>query len=57
MHKSFEDQLNDLIAPVTRAWTDPEIVRVTIEPGDIGETEALATLVVRVKKKKISQEN
>ena len=49
--EDFAEQLNDLIAPVTRAWTDPEILRVEVSPGAIkdDEIEVMATIKLRRK--------
>jgi hypothetical protein len=49
--KEFTEQLNDLIASVTRAWTAPEIQRVVVEPGAIKEDEITVTATIKLKKR------
>jgi len=46
--KNFVEQLNDLIAPMTRAWVEPEIQKVIIEPGSITEADITVTVVVKL---------
>ena len=48
--KDFMEQLNDLLAPVTRAYSDPQILSLEVAPGDVQETEATVRLVVKVKR-------
>lgn len=53
--KDFVEQLNDMIAPITRAWVFPDIQTVTVDHGAIKEDEIIVTVVVkliRVKSKK-----
>jgi hypothetical protein len=50
--KEFTEQLNDLIAPVTRAWTAPDIQKVTVEPGAIGEDEIIVVATIKLKRRK-----
>ena len=44
------EQLNDLVAPVTRAYSEPEIINVKIEPGDIKDDAAEFALIIRCKR-------
>jgi hypothetical protein len=48
--KDFTDQLNDLVAPVTRAYSESEIINVKIAPGDIKDDTAEFALIVRCKR-------
>jgi hypothetical protein len=50
--KDFIEQLNDMVAPLTRAYSDPEIINVKVAPGDIGDTEAEFALIVKCKRSK-----
>lgn len=43
---NFEKQMNDIVAPVTRAWTDFRIDQVHVEGKDIGDDRAKFTVVV-----------
>jgi endonuclease V-like protein UPF0215 family len=44
----FAEQINDLIASASRAWTDPiEILNIEVDGKDI--TDATITLTVRMK--------
>jgi len=51
----FEQQMNDIVAPVTRAWTEFRIDQIRVEGTDIGEDEARFTVVVTAKRRKSTQ--
>ncbi len=48
---AFASEMNDIIAPVTRAWTDFEIEQAQIRPGDIADNRITLTLIVTAKRK------
>jgi hypothetical protein len=50
-NKFFEDAMNSIVAPVTRAWTDYKVEQIIIKPGDIEENEAHFTLVLHAKRR------
>jgi len=60
--KDFVEQINDIIAPVTRAWDDPEIQSIGVDHGGRSDTEKLSamlnndeitvTVVVKLKRRK-----
>lgn len=51
--KDFIEQLNDIIAPVTRAYSDPVIQKVTFSKDCLNEDGTEATLVMTVKVKRL----
>jgi hypothetical protein len=56
----FVEQLNAAIAPVTRAWCDPQIVWVQVRPENIAEDEITVAVVVKLRRKKfaaVAEEN
>ncbi len=48
--KDFIEQLNDWVSPIVRAYSEPQILRISTAPGDIKESEAEFTLVIRCKR-------
>lgn len=56
--KDFIEQLNDLIAPVTHAWGEPEIQSVVVDHGGrteklhamLNEDEILVVVIVKLKR-------
>lgn len=48
---NFEKQMNDIVAPVTRAWTNYSIEQVSVKGIDIGEDEARFAIVVTAKRR------
>lgn len=48
---NFEELMNDIVAPVTRAWTDYTIEEVHFRGTDIEENEATFTVRVKAKRK------
>ena len=48
--KDFIEQLNELVAPITRAYSEPEIISVKIAPGDIKDDTAEFALIIRCKR-------
>jgi hypothetical protein len=53
--KDFLTQLNDLIAPVTRAYSEPEIQTVTLKPSSISDDGTSATVTITVKLKRTAE--
>lgn len=51
--KEFIEQLNDIIAPVTRAYSDPVIEKVTFHNGCLSENGTVATLQMTVRVKRL----
>jgi hypothetical protein len=53
-NKFFEDAMNSIVAPATRAWTDYKVQKVEqiiVKPGDIEENEARFTVVLHAKRR------
>lgn len=48
----FEQMINDMIAPVTRAWTDFNY-QITIGPGDIEADRITMTMTLTAKRRTI----
>lgn len=48
--KDFLEQLNDMIAPMSRAYSEPVIVKLEVAPGDINDDSAEFRMVVRCKR-------
>ena len=53
--KDFVEQLNDIIAPATRAWDFPEIQKVVVDPSYFpgeGDDEITVTVTLKLRRKK-----
>lgn len=48
--KDFLEQLNDMVAPLSRAYSEPVIVKLEIAPGDIKDDSAEFRIVLRCKR-------
>lgn len=48
--RPFIEQLNDIVAPVTHAYSDPEIISVEVRGEQIQEHEATFNMVVKCKR-------
>lgn len=48
--KSFEERLNDIIAPTTRAWKHAQILSAIIAPGAFKDNELEVTVKLKLKK-------
>jgi hypothetical protein len=50
--KDFTEQINDAIAPVTRAWCEPELLRAEVRPESfVGEDEIVVAVLVRMRRR------
>jgi len=50
--KDFTEQINDAIAPVTRAWCEPELLRAEVRPESfVGEDEIVVAVLVKMRRR------
>jgi hypothetical protein len=50
-NKFFEDAINNMVAPVTRAWTDYKVDKIVINPGDIQDNDVRFTMTVSAQRR------
>jgi len=50
--KDFAEQINDAIAPVTRAWCEPELLKAEVRPESFtGDDEIVVAVLVRMRRR------